>query len=113
TARIEANVLGAHQEVQTLGLLYPRGELSFEQIEAAVLNVVRYDVFKLGEAVLAGQTARALPMIDAIPAEQTARAFLMRESVEAEGERTVLVHWTLAEDIRALKRVKDALGAGK
>ena len=41
-------------------LLYPAGELSFEQIEAAVLNVARYDVFKLGEAVLAGQVgARA------------------------------------------------------
>ena len=25
----------------------------------------------------------------------------------------MLVHWTLAEDIRGLKRVKDALGAGK
>jgi len=25
----------------------------------------------------------------------------------------VLVHWTLTEDIRGLKRVKDALGAGK
>ena len=56
--RIEGNLLAAHQEVQKLGLLYPPGELSFEQIEAAVLNVARYDVFKLGEAVLAGQ-ARA------------------------------------------------------
>ena len=25
----------------------------------------------------------------------------------------MLVHWTLAEDIRALKRVRDALGDGK
>jgi len=96
--RIEGNLLAAHQEVQKLGLLYPRGELSFEQIEAAVLNVARYDVFKLGEAVLAGQAARALRML---------------EGLEAEGEAAVLVHWTLAEDIRGLKRVKDALGFGK
>jgi len=96
--RVEGNLLAAHQEIQKLGLLYPPGELSFEQVEAAVLNVARYDVFKLGEAVLAGQAARALRMIDGL---------------EAEGEAAVLVHWTLAEDIRGLKRVKDALTAGK
>ena len=96
--RIEGNLLAAHQEVQKLGLLYPAGELAFEQIESAVLNVARYDVFKLGEAVLAGQVARALRMLDGL---------------QAEGEAAVLVHWTLAEDIRALKRVKDAVAAGK
>jgi DNA polymerase-3 subunit delta len=96
--RVEGNLLAAHQEIQKLGLLYPGGELSFEQVEAAVLNVARYDVFKLGEAVLAGQVARALRMLDGL---------------QAEGEAAVLVHWTLAEDIRALKRVKDAASAGK
>jgi len=96
--RVEGNLLAAHQEIQKLALLYPAGELSFEQIEAAVLNVARYDVFKLGEAVLAGQIARALRML---------------EGLRAEGEAAVLVHWTLAEDIRALKRVKDALAGGK
>jgi DNA polymerase-3 subunit delta len=96
--RVEGNLLAAHQEVQKLGLLYPAGELNFEQIEAAVLNVARYDVFKLGEAVLAGQVARALRML---------------EGLQAEGEAAVLVHWTLAEDIRALKRVRDAMKGGK
>ena len=96
--RVEGNLLAAHQEIQKLALLYPRGELSFEQVEAAVLNVARYDVFKLGEAVLGGQVARALRMLDGL---------------RAEGEAAVLVHWTLAEDIRALKRVKDAMGEGK
>jgi DNA polymerase III subunit delta len=96
--RVEGNLLAAHQEIQKLGLLYPAGELGFEQIEAAVLNVARYDVFKLGEAVLAGQVARALRML---------------EGLQAEGEAAVLVHWTLAEDIRALKRVREAIGAGK
>jgi DNA polymerase-3 subunit delta len=96
--RVEGNLLAAHQEIQKLGLLYPQGELSFEQIEAAVLNVARYDVFKLGEAVLAGQVARALRMLDGL---------------RAEGEAAVLVHWTLASDILGLKRVKDALAAGR
>jgi DNA polymerase-3 subunit delta len=96
--RVEGNLLAAHHEVVKLGLLYPRGELGFEQIESAVLNVARYDVFKLGEAVLAGQVARALRMLDGL---------------RAEGEAAVLVHWTLAGDITALKRARDALDAGQ
>jgi DNA polymerase-3 subunit delta len=96
--RVEGNLLAAHQEIQKLALLFAPGELSFDQIESAVLNVARYDVFKLGEAVLAGQVGRALRML---------------EGLQAEGEAAVLVHWTLTEDIRGLKRVKDALAAGK
>ena len=96
--RVEGNLLAAHQELQKLSLLYAQGPLSFDQVEAAVMNVARYDVFKLGEAVLAGQVARALRMLDGL---------------RAEGEAAVLVHWTLAEDIRALKRVKDAVAQGK
>ncbi|TFZ06639.1 DNA polymerase III subunit delta [Ramlibacter henchirensis] len=96
--RVEGNLLAAHQEIQKLALLYPAGELSFEQVESAVLNVARYDVFKLSEAVLAGQLARVQRMLDGL---------------QAEGEAEVLVHYTLAEDIRALKRVKDAMSAGR
>jgi DNA polymerase-3 subunit delta len=96
--RVEGNLLAAHQEIQKLALLHPEGELTWAQVEAAVLNVARYDVFKLSEAVLSGQVARMQRMLDGL---------------QAEGEAEVLVHWTLAEDIRALKRVKDAMNAGK
>jgi DNA polymerase III subunit delta len=96
--RIEGNLLAAHQEIQKLALLHPAGELSAEDIEAAVLDVARYDIAKFGEAVLAGQVARALRMLDGL---------------QAEGEAAVLVQWTLAEDIRALKRCRDAVDAGK
>jgi DNA polymerase-3 subunit delta len=96
--RVEGNLLAAHQEIQKLGLLYAPGELSFEQIERAVLNVARYDVFKLTEAVLAGQHLRVQRMVDGL---------------QAEGVSEVLVHYTLAEDIRSLKRVKDAVAAGR
>ncbi|MBX9871513.1 MAG: DNA polymerase III subunit delta [Burkholderiaceae bacterium] len=96
--RVEGNLLAAHQEIQKLALLYPQGELGFEQVESAVLNVARYDVFKLSEAVLAGQMARVQRMLDGL---------------KAEGEAEVLVHYALSEDIRALKRVKDAMAAGR
>ena len=96
--RVEGNLLAAHQELSKLALLYPGGVLSFAQVEAAVLDVARYDVFKLGEAVLSGRVARALRMLDGL---------------RAEGEAPVLVHWTLAEDIRALARVHAAVAEGQ
>lgn len=96
--RVEGNLLAAHQEIQKLALLFAPGELAFDQVESAVLNVARYDVFKLSEAVLAGQAVRVQRMLDGL---------------QAEGEAEVLVHYTLSEDIRALKRVKDAMGQGR
>ncbi len=96
--RVEGNLLAAHQEVQKLALLHPAGELGWEQVEAAVNNVARYDVFKLSDAVLAGNPVRVARMLDGL---------------RAEGEAEVLVHYTLAEDIRALKRVRDAMSAGR
>ena len=96
--RVEGNLLAAHQEIQKLGLLQPEGELSFEVVEQAVLNVARYDVFKLSEAVLSGTLPRAMRMM---------------VGLQAEGTAEVLVHWTLSEDIRNLKRAKDALASGQ
>jgi DNA polymerase-3 subunit delta len=102
--RVEGNLLAAHQEVQKLALLYPKsatnpdGEITLSQIESAVMNVARYDVFKLSDSVLAGKAERTQRMIDGL---------------KAEGEAAVLVHWALAEDIRAMKRVADSMNAGK
>ncbi|HMN76959.1 MAG TPA: DNA polymerase III subunit delta [Burkholderiaceae bacterium] len=98
--RVEGNLLAAHQEIVKLGLLYGAdgAELSFERIEAAVLDVARYDVFKFGEAVLAGHAPRTLRMLDGL---------------QAEGTAAVLVHYTLAGDILALKRTRDAVAAGR
>ncbi len=101
--RVEGNLLAAHQEIQKLSLLHPATvdapmDLSFEQIEAAVLNVARYDVFKLSEAVLAGNLVRTQRMLDGL---------------QAEGEAEVLVHWALSEDIRNLHRVRSLMDEGK
>ncbi len=101
--RVEGNLLAAHQEMQKLALLLPGNadhprELSFDEVEAAVLNVARYDVFKLSEAVLAGNQARVQRMLDGL---------------QAEGEATVLVHWALSEDIRTLQRLRSLMDDGK
>ena len=96
--RVEGNLLAAHQEISKLALLYPAGELSAEQVESAVLNVARYDVRQLCEAVLSGQVGRAWRILDGL---------------KAEGETPVAVHWPLADDLRALQRVRAALDQGQ
>jgi DNA polymerase-3 subunit delta len=96
--RVEGNLLAAHQEIQKLGLLYPQGKLSFEQIQDAVLNVARYDVFKLNEAMLSGDAARLTRML---------------EGLKGEGEALPLVLWAVADEIRTLLKLKAGVMQGK
>ncbi len=96
--RVEGNLLAAHQEIQKLGLLHEPGKLSFEQIHDAVLNVARYDVFKLSEAMLAGDPARLARML---------------EGLKGEGEALPLVLWAVAEEIRTLLKLKSGMAQGR
>jgi len=61
------------------------------------MDVARYDVFKLSEAMLAGD------------AERYARIL---EGLRAEGTATVLILWAVAEDLRTLARVARAMQQG-
>jgi len=97
-SRVEGNLLAAHQEVQKLALLFPPGRLDAVQVRSAVLDVARYDVFKLGEALLAGDAARFVRMLDGL---------------RGEGAAPALVLWALAEEARALLHVARGLNAGK
>jgi DNA polymerase-3 subunit delta len=96
--RVEGNLLAAHQELQKLALLHPPGRLSFEQVHDAVLNVARYDVFKLNEAMLAGDCARLVRML---------------EGLQGEGEALPLVLWAMSEEIRTLIKLQWGLADGK
>ena len=95
---VEGNLLAAHQEIQKLGLLLPEGALDFEAVRAAVLNVARYDVGRLTEAMLAGDAARLSRMF---------------EGLRGEGEAAPRILWVLAEEVRAISRVKQGLAAGR
>ena len=95
--QIEGNLIAAHQEIQKLGLLYPEGTLTEENIRDAVLNVARYDVFQLTEALLAGDLARFHRMVDGL---------------QGEGEALVLILWTVTEEVRLLNRLRQAMDRG-
>ena len=96
--RVEGNLLAAHQEIRKLGLLYAEGRLSAEQVQDAVLNVARYDVFKLSEAMLSGDVARLVRML---------------EGLKGEGEALPLVLWAVTEEIRILLKLKLGVNDGR
>ena len=93
-AHVEGNLLAAHQEIQKLALLYPAGNLTFDQVKDVVLNVARYDVYQLSDAMIAGDTARFQRILTGL---------------QGEGTAPLLILATLAEQIRQLIIIRKGL----
>ena len=93
----EGNLLAARQELEKIGLLLPEGELEQEEVENAVADVARFDVFQLSEAWLSGDAARACRILAAL---------------EDEGEGVPLLLWQLGEDLHALATVLASTASG-
>jgi len=95
---VEGNLLAAHQEIQKLGLLYPAGELTLEQVRDAVLNVARYDVEDFRQALLAGDAARCSRLLDGL---------------KAEGAPLPLLMWICGNEVRVLAAAREAVERGQ
>lgn len=96
---VEGNLLAAHQEIEKLSLLYPGTPdqphvLSFEQVQSAVMDVARYDLFSLTQTILSGQVERSMRMLDGLLSE---------------GQPHVRIHWVLADEVTTLLRVRESL----
>lgn len=85
--RTEGNLLAAHQELEKLRLLAPTGTLTPDTVLAAVADSARFDVFRLSEAVLEGEAARALRVL---------------AGLRSEGTEPTLVLWALTKALRDL-----------
>lgn len=96
--KVEGNLLAAHQELKKLALLYPAGMLSFSQVKDAVLDVARYDVFKLSNAMMAADTVRYTRILEGLQGEGTALPFIVA---------------TLAGQIRSLITILKGRDSGK
>lgn len=96
-SQFEGNLLAAHQEIQKLKLLYPAGPLTEEAIHTSILNVARYEMFKVSEPILAGDVARTCRTI---------------EGLRSEGEAIVPIIWALTNEIRTLLSIKSSLEQG-
>lgn len=96
--RVEGNLLAAAQEVEKLLLLHGPGPLSAGQVEAAVSDSARFDVYQLADAALLGDVARVTRMLDGL---------------QAEGAEPVLVLWALTRELRSLAAMSAQLEAGQ
>ena len=85
--RTEGNLLAADQELQKLRMIVRTDRVTAEDVLASVADSARFDVFQLGECALAGDTSRALRMI---------------EGLRAEGVEPTLVLWSLSKSVRDL-----------
>lgn len=95
---VEGNLLAAHQEILKLGLLHGEGRLSLEDVQDAVLNVARYDIDKLRQAIVEGDPVRCTRLL---------------EGLQGEGTAPPLVLWALANEVRTLAALASGLAAGQ
>lgn len=86
-ARVEGNLLAAQQEIEKLRLLLPAGRVDAAAVLEAVAPSARYDVFGLGEALLAGDAARAQRILGGL---------------RGEGVEATLVLWSVVRELREL-----------
>lgn len=96
--RLEGNLLAAHQEIQKFALLYPSGDLTFDQVKDVVLNVARYDVYQLADALISGDTKRYHRILTGL---------------QGEGTAPLLILATLTEQIRQLITIRRGLNNGQ
>ncbi len=95
--RVEGNLLAADQEIEKLRLQLGEGPVSVDDVNAAVANSSRYDVYKLADAALGGEPKRAIRILG---------------RVRAEGVEPVIVVWALTRELRVLARLADMIQSG-
>jgi DNA polymerase-3 subunit delta len=88
--RIEGNLLAAAQEIDKLALTVGAKTIDVATLEASVADDARYDVFRLTDAAIAGDAARALHIL---------------AGLRAEGEEVIpMLGWVLSQ-LRQLSRL--------
>ncbi len=95
--RVEGNLLAAGQEIEKLRLLHGEGKVSADDVSSAVANSSRFDVFKLVDAALVGDSKRALKVL---------------AGLQAEGVEPVIIVWALTRELRTLARLTDFMAGG-
>ncbi|MDU9403655.1 DNA polymerase III subunit delta [Pseudomonas sp. zfem004] len=96
-ARVEGNLLAAAQEIEKLKLLADGNQITVETVQAAVADSARFDVFGLVDAILNGEAAHALRML---------------EGLRGEGVEPPVILWALARELRLLAGLAQQFSQG-
>jgi len=89
--KVEGNLPAAAQEVENLYVLYGPGRLGGDQVQHAVIDNSRYDVYKLVDACLAADIKRLLKILGALCQE---------------GSPAPIAVWALSREARMLAKIK-------
>ena len=96
--RCEGNLLAANQEVLKLYYRFGQGKtIEANDVSESVLDVSRFDVENLLEAIVSGDGAKAVRVL---------------ENLRAKAESIPAFLWAIAEDLRAAARVRSLMDAG-
>jgi DNA polymerase-3 subunit delta len=95
--RVEGNLLAAQQEIEKLRLLHNEGPVTVEDVDAAVADSSRFDVYKLVDAAVGGNAVRAMRILG---------------GVRIEGVDPVIVMWALTRELRMLAGLSGSLRGG-
>ena len=95
--RVEGNLLAAQQEIEKLRLMQGEGPVTASDVDNAVADSSRYDVYKLVDAAVAGDAKRAMRILN---------------GVHEEGVEPVIVMWALTRELRILASLADEVRNG-
>lgn len=95
--RVEGNLLAAQQEIDKLRLLAGEGKITPSDVEQSVADSSRFDVYKLVDAAVGGDAARAVRILGA---------------VRVEGMEPVIVVWALSRELRMLAQLAGSVAHG-
>jgi len=93
----EGNMLAAKQEIDKLALLYPQQSISEAQIEQAMVDQSRFNVFQLVDVMLSGDSIRCIKML---------------YRLESEGLEPNIIIWALIREWEQLWKLKLAEQSG-
>lgn len=93
---LEGNLLAAAQEIEKLALMF-EGEITLDDIEGALCDNARFNVYALADACLRGEAAAALRIL---------------RRLRAEGTEPVLLSWALVRELRGLAQMAAQRAAG-
>lgn len=93
----EGNMLAAKQEIDKLALLYPQQSISEAQIEQAMVDQSRFNVFQLVDVMLSGDSTRCIKML---------------YRLESEGLEPNIIIWALIREWEQLWKLKLAEQSG-
>ena len=96
--RVEGNLLAAVQEIEKLHLLTSGSVVSLANVNEAVADSARYNLFALLDHALQGETAAALKML---------------AGLRSEGTEAAVVLWGLAREIRMLCQCQAGIERGQ